>query len=164
MNRVMKLFLEVSKLLFTWALIIVLFISQGITTEAKRSSLKAKPCADLSAGISDIVSPVTPLGVDKTSTEARVLGNSNKSSEAMSASSSSTSSEENKLVMSKGAEAMYILASPDSASNDDSNKVGVLYKDCGGKILERKDGWTKISSGDVIGWAKDDNLLFDDDA
>ena len=164
MNRVIKLFLEVLKPVITWALIVVLFISQGITAEAKRSSLKGKPCADLSAGISDIVSPVTPLGVDKTSTEARVLGNSNRSSEAISASSSSSSSEESKLVMSKGAEAMYILATPDSKSDEDSNRVGVLYKDCGGKILERKDGWTKLSSGDVIGWAKDDDLLFDEDA
>ena len=164
MNRVIKLFLEVLKPVITWALIVVLFISQGITAEAKRSSLKGKPCADLSAGISDIVSPVTPLGVDKTSTEARVLGNSNRSSEAISASSSSSSSEESKLVMSKGAEAMYILATPDGKSDEDSNRVGVLYKDCGGKILERKDGWTKLSSGDVIGWAKDDDLLFDEDA
>ena len=31
-------------------------------------------------------------------------------------------------------------------------------------ILERKDGWTKIQSGTLIGWAKDEYLLFGDDA
>ena len=47
-------------------------------------------------------------------------------------------------------------------ASEESEKVGLLYKDCGGRILERKDGWTKIKSGDLIGWAKDDYLLFDE--
>lgn len=49
-------------------------------------------------------------------------------------------------------------------ASEDSEKVGLLYKDCGGKILERKDGWTKLESGDLIGWASDEYLLFDEDA
>lgn len=49
-------------------------------------------------------------------------------------------------------------------ASEDSQKVGYLYKDCGGTILERKDGWTKIKSGNVIGWAKDDYLLFGENA
>ena len=49
-------------------------------------------------------------------------------------------------------------------ASEDSEKVGLLYKDCGGKILEQKDGWTKIQSGDLVGWASDEYLLFDDDA
>ena len=49
-------------------------------------------------------------------------------------------------------------------ASEDSEKVGMLYKDCGGRILERKDGWTKLQSGNVVGWAKDEYLLFEDDA
>lgn len=49
-------------------------------------------------------------------------------------------------------------------SNADAKKVGKLYKDCGGTILERKDGWTKIQSGNLIGWANDEYLLFDEEA
>lgn len=49
-------------------------------------------------------------------------------------------------------------------ADEESEKVGVLYKDCGGRILERKDGWTKLRSGDLVGWAKDEYLLFDEDA
>lgn len=49
-------------------------------------------------------------------------------------------------------------------ANEKSEKVGLLYKDCGGTILERKDGWTKLKSGNVIGWAKDDYLLFGEEA
>lgn len=49
-------------------------------------------------------------------------------------------------------------------ASEESEKVGVLYKDCGGRILEKKDGWTKIQSGDLVGWANDDYLLFDKEA
>ena len=49
-------------------------------------------------------------------------------------------------------------------ADEDSEKVGVLYRDCGGTILERRDGWTKLKSGNVIGWAKDEYLLFGEDA
>lgn len=49
-------------------------------------------------------------------------------------------------------------------ASEDSEKVGLLYKDCGGKILERKDGWTKLESGELVGWASDEFLLFDEEA
>ena len=48
--------------------------------------------------------------------------------------------------------------------NQDSEKVGVLYKDCGGDILQRQDSWTKIQSGDVTGWVSDDYLYFGEEA
>ncbi len=68
--------------------------------------------------------------------------------------------ESSKLVMANVSLAMNIRVSPD----DESEKVGVLYKDCGGKIIEQQDGWTKIQSGDLVGWAKDDYLLFGEEA
>lgn len=49
-------------------------------------------------------------------------------------------------------------------ATEESEKVGLLYKDCGGKILEQKNGWTKIQSGDLVGWASNEYLLFDEDA
>lgn len=51
-----------------------------------------------------------------------------------------------------------------SEASDDAEKIGKLYKDCGGTILEKKDGWTKIQSGNLVGWAKDKYLFFDEDA
>ncbi|MCD7836414.1 MAG: cell wall hydrolase [Lachnospiraceae bacterium] len=51
-----------------------------------------------------------------------------------------------------------------SDASEDADKVGKLYKDCGGVILERKDGWTRLQSGNVIGWASDEYLLFDEEA
>ncbi len=49
-------------------------------------------------------------------------------------------------------------------ANEDSEKVGYLYRDCGGTILEQQDGWTKIQSGSLVGWCSDEFLAFGDEA
>lgn len=51
-----------------------------------------------------------------------------------------------------------------SAASETADKVGLLYKDCGGTILDRKDGWTKLQSGNIIGWCSDEYLLFGEEA
>lgn len=68
--------------------------------------------------------------------------------------------EQSDLVMANVKNALNVR----SEASEDSEKVGKLYKDCGGTIIERKDGWTKLQSGNVIGWAKDEYLLFDEEA
>lgn len=67
---------------------------------------------------------------------------------------------EQELTMANVQDALNIRAQ----ASEDSDKVGLLYKDCGGTILERRDGWTKLKSGNVIGWAKDEYLLFGEEA
>ena len=42
--------------------------------------------------------------------------------------------------------------------------AGKLYRDCGAVVLDRQDGWTKIKSGNLIGWAKDEYLFFGEEA
>lgn len=49
-------------------------------------------------------------------------------------------------------------------ANEDSEKVGYLYADCGGKILDRQSGWTKVKSGELVGWVKDEFLIFGEKA
>lgn len=49
-------------------------------------------------------------------------------------------------------------------ANADSELVGKLYAECGGEILERQNGWTKLQSGNLVGWAKDEYLLFGEEA
>lgn len=51
-----------------------------------------------------------------------------------------------------------------SEASEDSEIIGKLYKDCGGTILDRKDGWTLLQSGNAVGWAKDEYLFFDEEA
>ncbi len=69
-------------------------------------------------------------------------------------------SEQSRLVMANVRDALNVR----SEASEDADKVGKLYKDCGGTILERKDGWTKLQSGNIIGWASDDYLLFGEEA
>ena len=67
---------------------------------------------------------------------------------------------ESTLVMAKVNEYVNIRLEADQ----DSEKVGVLYKDCGGDVLEKNDEWTKIKSGDVTGWIKNQYLYFGKEA
>lgn len=68
--------------------------------------------------------------------------------------------QESTLVMANVKNALNVR----SDASEDAEKVGKLYKDCGGTILERCDGWTKLQSGNIIGWASDEYLLFGEEA
>lgn len=68
--------------------------------------------------------------------------------------------EESTLVMAKVNQFVNMRQEADQ----DAEKVGVLYKDCGGDIVEQKAGWTKVKSGDVTGWIKNDYLYFGSEA
>ena len=68
--------------------------------------------------------------------------------------------EESNLVMANVENAVNVR----KEASEDSEKVGKLYSDCGGEILERRNGWTKLRSGNVTGWTKDEYLLFGEEA
>jgi len=68
--------------------------------------------------------------------------------------------ERSKLVMANVDKSVNVRAE----ANSESEKVGLLYEDCGGTILERADGWTKLQSGELVGWVSNDYLLFGDEA
>ncbi len=63
---------------------------------------------------------------------------------------------EGTLVMAHVQNVLNVRKEPGS----DEELVGYLYADCGGTVLERRDGWTKLESGQLTGWASDDYLLF----
>ena len=65
-----------------------------------------------------------------------------------------------KLVMANVEEAVNVR----SEASEKSTLIGKLYKECGGEIIERSDGWTKLKTGDLTGYVKDDFLLFGDEA
>ena len=44
-------------------------------------------------------------------------------------------------------------------ASEESEIVGKLYAGCIGSLLEKKDGWTKIASGSVVGYVKDEYVL-----
>lgn len=117
-----------------------------LDAEAVETSEKAVP---FNAGIAQIIDPSAGTGQE-------AVAGLTKSSDT----SRETEEKESDLVMVNVQQVMNVRAE----ASEDSDKVGVLYKDCGGRILERKDGWTRLKSGDLIGWASDEYLLFGDEA
>ena len=63
---------------------------------------------------------------------------------------------EGTLVMADVANSVNVRTLPDS----ESEKAGILYKDCGGYIEEYTDDWTKIKSGNLEGWVNNEYLIF----
>lgn len=104
----------------------------------------------LSVGISQIIDPTTGTSNERAVQELTELSESR----------DPQTEKESDLVMVDVQVAMNVRAE----ATEESDKVGVLYKDCGGRILERKDGWTRLKSGDLIGWASDEYLLFGEEA
>lgn len=64
------------------------------------------------------------------------------------------------LVMSNVSNTLNVREEP----SDEAIVSGKLYRDCGAVVLERAEGWTKIKSGSLIGWARDEYLFFGDEA
>jgi len=63
-------------------------------------------------------------------------------------------------VFAKVADSVNVREEP----NEDAAKAGKLFKNCSGTMLEQADGWTKISSGNLIGWVSNDYLYFGQEA
>ncbi len=64
------------------------------------------------------------------------------------------------LVMANVKQFMNMRKEPDVTSD----RVGLMYKDCGGHMLEQVEGWTLVQSGNAVGWCNNDYLLFGEDA
>ncbi len=103
----------------------------------------------LNAGVATIIDPSAYNSADIMAATAEALEEAKEVKQS-----------ESKVVMANVQNALNVR----EEANEESSKVGKLYKDCGGTILERKDGWTKLESGNVIGWASDEFLLFGEEA
>ncbi len=63
-----------------------------------------------------------------------------------------------------------VMADVDEAVNvredasEDSKILGKFFKECGGRILEKDDEWTKVKTGELTGWISNDYLMFGDEA
>ncbi len=120
-------------------------IPAATQTLIARAADTGKPAAAKQAEA--VEQPVTPDPVE--SEEAAPAEDAKKTAEE-------PEEEQSTLVMADVNQTLNVRVEPDASSE----KIGVLYKDCGGTILERRDGWTKLQSGDLVGWASDDYLLF----
>ena len=70
----------------------------------------------------------------------------------------------------EASEVSIVMANVDNSVNvreeagEDASIVGKLFKNCSGVILEQTEGWTKIESGNLVGWVSNDYLIFGEDA
>lgn len=103
----------------------------------------------LNAGAAKVIDSIDNMTMEEM-TEIATLDDEEEAKEA----------EKYNMVMANVNEYLNVRKEPDS----NSEKIGYLYADCGGTILERTNGWTKIESGNLVGWAKDDYLIFGEDA
>jgi uncharacterized protein YgiM (DUF1202 family)/flavin-binding protein dodecin len=71
-----------------------------------------------------------------------------------------TKEEESTLVMANVNEYVSIREEADL----DSEKLGILYKDCSGQLIEKGDEWSKITSGGITGWVRNKYLYFGEEA
>lgn len=136
----------------TYILVVSLILSLGIFGMSHmdvQASSRKDYLDSLNTGITQIIDPIGGSSNEKAIEELTQMSETSGSKE-----------QESDLVMVNVQVAMNVRAE----ATEDSEKVGVLYKDCGGRILERKDGWTRLKSGDLVGWASDEYLLFGEDA
>lgn len=124
----------------------ILTVQTGMTAQAGSTKNYLN---DLNGGVATILDPGTINSSEVINATAKELNLTFTSEE-----------EQSKLVMANVKNALNVR----SDASEEADKVGKLYKDCGGTIIERKDGWTKLQSGNIIGWASDEYLLFGDDA
>lgn len=137
---------RLSALLTGLALIIALFAGSDMTVQAGSNK---NYLDSMNGGVAAILDPGATNTTEIINATAKELNLTEE-----------VKQEQSTLVMANVQNALNVR----KEASEESEKVGKLYKDCGGTILERKDGWTKLQSGNIIGWAKDEYLLFEDDA
>lgn len=106
----------------------------------------------LRGGVASVLNPVESNSTDVVNAKARELN--------IQLTGSFVEEEQSKLVMANVQNALNVR----SDASETASRVGMLYKGCGGIIIERRDGWTKLQSGNIIGWASDAYLLFGEEA
>ncbi len=140
-----------SKRLFAAAIGLLMFLSAGLFQSVTvRADGKRDCLGQLCGGVAAVLSPGDSESLD-------MVSDVGKGTEAASL---TEKEQESKLVMANVSSALNVR----SDASESAEKVGMLYKDCGGYVLERRDGWTKLQSGNIIGWASDEYLLFNEDA
>ena len=141
---------RLSAVLTGLALLLGLLAQQGMSVQAGEDLYLEKT----RGGIAALLNPGSYHSLDVVSATAKELNlNLNLAAETMEPSGT-------KLVMADVKNALNVR----SEASESAERVGMLYKDCGGTILERKNGWTKLQSGNIIGWACDEYLLFNEEA
>ena len=133
------------------ALGILLFFSLALRSGMTVRAGSSDSLGDLRGGVASLLNPDVTNSTERVNAKAQELNLELWEKEEESVST---------LVMANVKSALNVR----SEASEEADKVGKLYKDCGGTILDRQNGWTKLQSGNIVGWASDEYLLFGDDA
>lgn len=126
-----------------------------MTQEETQDAEEMNNLWDFSAGVATIVNPTPEASSEEENLRVReFIASYEEEAEADSVEA------EYGIVMSDADHTLDIVAHPE----EDAEVVGFLYEDCGGKVIEQSDGWTLLQSGDLVGWTKDENLAFEEEA
>ena len=132
-----------------WLLSLILFLQAGTSVQAEGGNF----LDEMRGGVESLLNPGDSDTVEVAAAMARTL---NLDPDFMAA----QEEHESRLVMANVKNALNVR----SDASEEADKVGKLYKDCGGIILEQRDGWTKLQSGNIVGWASNEYLLFGEEA
>lgn len=132
-----------------WVLSLILFLQAGTSVQAEGGNF----LDEMRGGVESLLNPGDSDTVEVAAAMARTL---NLDPDFMAA----QEEHESRLVMANVKNALNVR----SDASEEADKVGKLYKDCGGIILEQRDGWTKLQSGNIVGWASNEYLLFGEEA
>ena len=135
------------------ALVVTVFVPQYVNADTVSNSREY--LNSLNAGVSNLID----ASAYQTEQSKEALEHIMKLA-AEASSEEDEAEEESTLFMANVSHSVNVRVEP----SEDADKAGVLYKDCGGRILEKGDGWTRIQSGDLVGWVSNDFLLFNEEA
>lgn len=144
------------------ALAVVVLASTGLYTDvlADNTSSNSELHVGASSFVSQLLDDQTADEKEMAAGAALYLQDENADLAALDAIGIEEIQETSTVVMANVKDSVNVRAEAD----EESKTVGKLFKNCGGEIIERKDGWTLLQSGDLKGWTKDEFLLFGDEA
>ncbi|MCR4738763.1 MAG: cell wall hydrolase [Lachnospiraceae bacterium] len=140
-----------------WGSVHDVYAKEGTDRTYPTVSVEVVKASNLSETKTNTAGKIVPT-IEITTASAPVTGgsSSSKGSAGSSLSGSVAGIAYSDLAMANVHEAVNVR----KEASEESEIVGKLFKDCGGQILEKKEGWTKLKSGEVTGWVSNDYLLF----
>lgn len=117
------------------------------------------PEFDAEIGVAGVINSDIVANCDKETMDIQT-GVYQQELEAQAEAEAAAAKENYHLVMANVSNSVNVRAEGD----EDSEKVGKLYKNCGGELIEKGNYWSHIVSGELDGWVKNEYLYFDDEA
>ena len=134
----------------------------GATTKPKTTANAKTPTLNVTRSTTDDTGAVVGINITgtKDSAENKATEKEKVNVVAGNISGSVAGSPYSKLAMANVEEAVNVRAD----ASESATLLGKLYSGCGGEILDQKGTWTKIKTGNLTGWVRNDYLLFGEQA